>query len=155
MTYNNTIIPTHSYAQNQDFVSFFARLDTALNITKVTKFDTTTIELQFDLNNRKILIDSKTKNVYETLQFRGKTGLDTVSYKTTSLGGTDLMFIKHDSTGSIIGAQHLGTPQTDSYMAGLINQTGSLIFTSRTVDPNYRSFILTDFKRCCILYLVL
>ena len=108
--YTNAVIQTYSYAQNQDFVSFFARLDTALNITKVTKFDTTIIELQFDLNSRKILIDSKTKNVYETLQFRGKTGLDTVSYKTTSLGGTDLMFIKHDSTGSIIGAQHLGTP---------------------------------------------
>jgi hypothetical protein len=142
-TYNNAVIQTYSYAQNPNFISFFARLDTALNITRVTKFDTTTIESQFDLNNRKILIDSKTKNVYETLQFRGKTGLDTVSYKTASLGGTDLMFIKHDSTGSIIGAQHLGTPQTDSYMAGLINQTGSLIFTSRTVDPNYRSFILS------------
>jgi hypothetical protein len=141
--YNNTVNQTYSYAQNPDFVSFFARLDTALNITKVTKFDTTTIESQFDLYIRKILIDAKTKNVYETLQFRGKTGLDIVSYKTTSLGGTDLMFIKHDSTGSIIGAQHLGTAQTDSYGTGLINQTGSLIFTSRTVDPNYKSFILS------------
>ena len=143
MTYNNTVIPTHSYAQQQDFVSFFARLDTALNITKVTKFDTTTIESQFNLASRKILIDAKTKSVYETLQFMGKTGLDNVSYKTTSFGGTDLMFVKHDSTGSIIGAQHLGTPQTDSYSAGLINQTGSLIFTSITVDPNYRSVILS------------
>lgn len=143
MTYNNTVIPTHSYAQNQDFVSFFARLDTALTITKVTKFDTTTIESQFNLTSRKILIDAKTKSVYETLQFIGKTGLDNVSYKTTSFGGTDIMFVKHDSTGSIIGAQHLGTPQTDSYSAGLINQTGSLIFTSITVDPNYRSVILS------------
>ena len=143
MTYNNTVIPTHSYAQQQDFVSFFARLDTALNITKVTKFDTTTIESQFNLASRKILIDAKTKSVYETLQFMGKTGLDNVSYKTTSFGGTDIMFVKHDSTGSIIGAQHLGTPQTDSYSAGLINQTGSLIFTSITVDPNYRSVILS------------
>ena len=142
-SYNNTVIQTYSYAQNPDFISFFARLDTTLIFTKVTKFDTTTIESQFNLIGRKILIDPKTKNVYETLQFIGKTGLDTVSYKTTSFGGTDLMFIKHDSTGSIIGAQHLGTPQTDSYMAGLINQTGSLIFTSRTVDPNYKSFVLS------------
>ena len=142
-SYNNTVIQTYSYAQNPDFISFFARLDTALSITKVTKFDTTTIESQFNLNGRKILIDPKTKNVYETLSFIGKTGLDTVSYKTTSLGGTDLMFIKHDSTGSIIGAQHLGTPQTDAYMAGLINQTGSFIFLSRTIDPNYKSFVLS------------
>lgn len=143
MTYNSTAFPTHSYAQNAHFVSFFARLDTSLNITKITKFDTTSIESQFDLVNRKILIDPKTKNVYESLQFRGKTGLDNVSYKTTSFGGTDLMFIKHDSTGSIIGAQHLGTPQSDSYSAGLINQTGSLLFTSRSVDPNYSSVILS------------
>ena len=74
MTYNNTVIATHSYAQNQDFVSFFARLDTTLNITKVTKFDTTTVESQFNLFNRKILIDFKSKNVYETLPFMGKTG---------------------------------------------------------------------------------
>lgn len=143
MTYNNTVIPTHGYAQNADFVSFFARLDTALNITKVTKFDTTTIESQFNLNNRKILIDPKTKNVYETLQFTGKTGLENVSYKTTSFGGTDLMFVKHDSTGSIVGAQHLGTPQSDSYSTGLINQESSLLFTSRTIDPNYSSVILS------------
>ena len=143
MTYNSTVIPTHSYAQNQDFVSFFARLDTALNITKVTKFDTTTIESQFNLSNRKILIDTKTKNVYETLQFSGKTGLENVTYKSTSFGGTDLMFIKHDSTGTIIGGQHLGTPQSDSYSAGLINQTSSLIFTSRSVDPNYSTIILS------------
>ena len=143
MTYNNTVIPTHSYAQNAQFVSFFARLDTTLMITKVTKFDTTTIETQFDLFNRKILVDQATKNVYETLQFKGKTGLDNISYKTSSFGGTDLMFIKHDSTGSIIGAQHLGTPQSDSYSAGLINQISSLIFTSRTVDPNYKTVILS------------
>ena len=143
MIYNNVAIPTYSYAQNAQFVSFFARMDTALNITKVTKFDTTTIETQFDLNSRKILIDPKSKNVYETLQFRGKTGLDNVSYKTTSFGGTDLMFIKHDSTGSIIGAQHLGTAQSDYYSAGLINQSSSLIFTSRSVDPNYSSVILS------------
>lgn len=142
-TYNNAVIQTYNYAQNPDFISIFARLDTSLNITKVTKFDTTTIESQFNLSSRKILIDLKTKNVYETLQFNGKTGLENVSYKTTSFGGTDLMFIKHDSTGSIIGAQHLGTPQTDSYSAGLINQAGSLVFTSRTVDPNYKSVILS------------
>lgn len=143
MTYNNTVIATHSYAQNQDFVSFFARLDTTLNITKVTKFDTTTVESQFNLFNRKILIDFKSKNVYETLQFMGKTGLENVSYKTTSFGGTDLMFIKHDSTGAIIGAQHLGTAQSDYYSAGLINQSSSLIFTSRSVDPNYSTVILS------------
>jgi hypothetical protein len=143
LTYNSNVIQTYSYAQNPDFISFFARLDTTLNITKVTKFDTTIIESQFNLNSRKILIDSKTKNIYETLQFNGKTGLENVSYKTTSFGGTDLMFIKHDSTGSIVGAQHLGTQQTDSYSAGLINQTGSLIFTSKTVDPNYKSVILS------------
>ncbi len=143
MTYNSNVIPTHSYARGIDFVSLFARLDTALNITKVTKFDTTTIESQFNLNSRKILIDSKTKNVYETLQFSGKTGLENVTYKSTSFGGTDLMFIKHDSTGTIIGGQHLGTPQSDSYSAGLINQTSSLIFTSRSVDPNYSTIILS------------
>lgn len=143
ITYNNTVIPTHAYAQNPDFVSFFARLDTALNITKVTKFDTTTIETQFSLTSRKILIDTNTKNVYETVQFTGKTGLENVSYKTTSFGGTDIMFVKHDSTGAIIGAQHLGTPQGDSYSAGLINQASSLLFISRTIDPNYNSVILS------------
>jgi len=143
MTYNGTVLPTHSYAQNPHFVSFFARLDTALNITKISKFDTTSIESQFNLFNRKILTDSITKNVYQTLQFTGKTGLENVSYKTTSFGGTDLMFVKHDSTGAIIGAQHLGTAQSDYYSAGLINQSSSLLFSSRSVDPNYSTVILS------------
>lgn len=143
MTYNNTVIPTHSYAQNAHFVSFFARLDTALNITKVTKFDTTSIESQFDLYNRRILTDPTTKNVYETLQFKGSTGIDSVSYKTTSFGGTDLMFVKHDSTGRIIGGQHMGTAQSDYYSAAFINKSSSLLFSSRSVDPNFSTVILS------------
>ena len=143
MTYNSTVIPTHSYAQNAHFVSFFARLDTALNITKVTKFDTTSIEYQFDLYNRRILVDPSTKNIYETLQFKGTTGIDGVSYKTTSFGGTDLMFVKHDSAGNVIGGQHMGTPQSDYYSSALINKSSSLIFTSRSVDPNFSNKILS------------
>lgn len=143
MVYNNQTIATNPTAQNANFISFFARLDTNLNITKISKFDTTTIESQFDLSRRKILIDTISKQVYETVQFKGQTGIETVNYSSNSIGGTDLLFVKYDSTGAVIGGQQLGTPQSDFFDAGLINKTGSLIFTSRSIDPNYSNVILS------------
>ena len=140
--FGDTVINLHNYAEQKHFTSYLAVLDTNLRFNKIMKYDTTVNEVQLISNARRILVNKKTKDVYQTVQFIGKIKIDSSSDVITSLGGNDMLFLKYDSLGNLLGGQKLGTPQNDFFLDAIINKKGNLIFASQAVDPNYNSFIV-------------
>ena len=140
--FGDTTIALHSYAVQKHFVNYFAVLDTNFRFNKIMKYDTSVVENQFNSFSRKILINPNTKDVYQTLQFVGNTKIDSSADEINSLGGNDMLFLKYDSLGNLLGGQKLGTPQNDFFLDAIINKKGNLVFASQAVDPNYTSTII-------------
>ena len=141
-SFGDTTIALYSYAVQKHFVNYFAVLDTNFRFNKIMKYDTSVVENQFNSFSRKILINPNTKDVYQTLQFVGNTKIDSSANEINSLGGNDMLFLKYDSLGNLLGGQKLGTPQNDFFLDAIINRKGNLIFASQAVDPNYTSTII-------------
>lgn len=140
--FGDTTIGLNSLAENRHFTNYLAVLDTNFRFNKVMKYDTSTIIDQINTNSRKILINSISKDIYQTTQFTGKIKIDSSRDDILSKGGNDLLFLKYDSLGNLLGGQQLGTPQNDFFLDAIINKKGNLIFASQAVDPNYNSFVV-------------
>lgn len=142
--FGDTTIPLFSYALAKHFTNFVGVLDTALKFKQVAKMDTLTLENQVNLNSSKLLVDPISKNVYNTFQFTGSIALKESLIKINSNGGNDILFVKYDSSGNLIGGQHLGTPQNDFFTNAFLDKSSNIIFSSQAVDPNYNSRIFTQ-----------
>jgi hypothetical protein len=131
-------VPLHAYAGGGHFVHFTAKFDTLLRINSIIKYDTTSVESSIDINSRKLFVDTARKKIYESAALFIPTRIDSSSTVISNLGGRDLLFLKYDSSGRLMGGVRLGTPQTDNISSGYASSNG-LVVASQTVNPSYSS----------------
>ena len=135
------IVQLHSYATDAHFVQFTGRLDNNLNILELSKFDTTSVETSIDIFSRRLVPDIFKNEIYETGVFSNSVKIDSTDNLINSVGSRDILFLKYDKRGKLMGGQRLGTPQTDFFTTAAAS-SGGLVFSTQTVNPQYQSQFL-------------
>jgi hypothetical protein len=135
------VVPLHNYATDSHFTNFTGKIDNNLNILELSKFDTTSIESSIDIMSRKIVTDTYRDEIYETCAFSTTIKIDSTDNSISAIGSRDLLFLKYDKRGKLMGGQRLGTPQTDFFTTAAAS-SGGLIFSTQTVNPQYQSQFL-------------
>ena len=131
-------IPLHNYASNAHFTHFTGKIDRDLNIVELTKYDTTSIENNIELNSRRIIPDVFRNEMYESISFSNNLKLDSTENVINAIGSRDIMFLKYDRNGKLMGGERLGTPQTDFFIAAAASSSG-LVFSTQSVNPVYQT----------------
>jgi hypothetical protein len=135
------VVPLHNYATDSHFTNFTGKIDNNLNILELSKFDTTSIESSIDIMSRRIVTDTYRDEIYETCAFSNTIKIDSTDNSISAIGSRDLLFLKYDKRGKLMGGQRLGTPQTDFFTTAAAS-SGGLIFSTQTVNPQYQSQFL-------------